>query len=163
MVLGLGLVVLLSLVASTVVAAVVRFVGNVLPVAGRLIEVADFAVWVVILTVSFAVIYKVLPDVKAAWGDIWVGAAVAGVLFTVGKALIAAYLARSTTASAFGAAGSLVVFLLWVYYSAQVFLLCAEFTQVYARRCGTGIVPDENSVRVLKTYEGAGSELGDQG
>jgi membrane protein len=82
-----------------------------------------------------------LPDVRISWGDVWVGGAVTAVLYTLGKFLLGLYLARSTVSSAYGAAGSLVVLLLWVYYSAQIIFLGAEFTQVYARKYGSEIVP----------------------
>jgi len=88
----------------------------------------------VIITFMFAVIYKALPDVKLAWRNVWTGAAVTAVLFTIGKTLIGLYLGRSTVASVYGAAGSLIVILLWVYYSAQIVFFGAEFTKVYSRR-----------------------------
>ncbi len=152
MVLGLGFILLISLMASTAVAAFVGIASGILPAAGRYLGVLDFVLWFLVLTVSFAVIYKVLPDVHIAWRDVGVGAAAAALLFSVGKSLISAYLAHSATTAPFGAASSLAVFLLWIYYSAQIFLLCGEFTQVYAKRYGTGITPKENFLCVLKTY-----------
>ena len=89
------------------------------------------------ITVLFALIYKIMPRVKVAWRDVWIGAAVTSLLFTAGKLLIGLYIGRSGVATAFGAAGSLVVLLLWVYYSAQIFLLGAEFTWVYAHELGS--------------------------
>jgi membrane protein len=89
------------------------------------------------ITGLFAVVYKVLPRVKIAWRDVWVGAAATSVLFTIGKFLIGYYLGTSSVASGFGAAASLVVLLVWVYYSAQIFLFGAEFTWVYAHRIGS--------------------------
>jgi membrane protein len=89
------------------------------------------------ITAMFAMIYKWIPRVKVDWRDVWVGAALTALLFTVGKTLIGLYIGRSGVASAFGAAASLVVLLVWVYYSAQIFLLGAEFTWVYARRHGS--------------------------
>ena len=84
------------------------------------------------VTVGFAMIYKLMPRVRVQWRDVWVGAAVTALLFTIGKHLIGLYIGKSSVASGFGAAGSLVVVLVWVYYSAQIFLLGAEFTWVYA-------------------------------
>jgi membrane protein len=87
----------------------------------------------------FAVIYKLLPDVRITWQNVWVGAAVTALLFTIGKSLIGLYLGRSTVASVYGAAGSLIVILLWIYYSAQVVFFGAEFTKVYSRHFGTRV------------------------
>jgi membrane protein len=89
----------------------------------------------------FALLFKVLPDVQISWGDVWVGGAITALLFTLGKYLLGIYLARSTVSSAYGAAGSLVALLLWVYYSAQIIFMGAEFTQVYARKYGAEIIP----------------------
>jgi membrane protein len=150
MVLGFGLVLLLSLLVSTAITAFVTFASTTLPFAGHKLAVADFFVWLLILTFFFGLLYKVLPDAKISWVDVWVGAIAAAFLFIAGQLLISLYITRSSAASAFGAAGSLVIFLLWIYYSAQVFLLCSEFTQVYARRRSRKIVPDENAVRVTK-------------
>jgi membrane protein len=102
----------------------------------------------VVTTLLFAVIFRFLPDAKIAWRDVWLGAAVTAVLFEVGKFLIGLYLGRSGIASAYGAAGSLAVLLIWLYYSAQIFLFGAELTKVYANRYGSRIVPAENAVPV---------------
>jgi membrane protein len=131
---------------------IAEFASPLLPIDASHLEIANFIVSLCIMTVAFALIYKILPDARIAWPDVWAGAVAAALLFTVGKTLIGFYLARATVASPFGAAGSLAILLLWVYYSAQIFLLCGEFTQVYARRRGAGIVPDENAVRVVKSY-----------
>jgi len=109
---------------------------------------ADFVVSLGVITFLFAMIYKFLPDVKIAWRDVWVGALVTGVLFTLGKFLIGLYLGSSAVGSAYGAAGSFAVFLIWVYYSAQVLFVGAEFTQVYAEHCGSRIVPKENAILI---------------
>ena len=100
--------------------------------------------------------FKFLPDVKIAWRDVWIGAAVTAVLFAIGKFLIGLYLGHSSATSVFGAAGSLVVLLLWIYYSAQILFFGAEFTQVYARRYGSRIVPDEHAVKVREVKEVVG-------
>jgi membrane protein len=150
MVLGFGVVLLLSLLVSTAITGLVTFAGRTLLFAGHRLAIADSFVWLCILTFFFGVLYKVLPDAKISWPDVWIGAIAAAFLFIAGQLLISLYITRSSAASAFGAAGSLVIFLLWIYYSAQVFLLCSEFTQVYAKHRSTRIVPDENAVRVIK-------------
>ena len=99
-----------------------------------MMETANALLSFVVITFMFAVISKLLPDVRIAWRNVWTGAAVTAVLFTIGKTLIALYLGGSTVASVYGAAGSLIVILLWVYYSAQVVFFGAEFTKVYSRR-----------------------------
>jgi membrane protein len=100
------------------------------------------------LTVMFAALFKWLPDVRIHWRDVWFGALVTALLFSLGRTLIGFYLARATTASLFGAAGSLIVLLFWVYYSAQILFFGAEITEVYARRYGQGIEPDETAFHV---------------
>jgi membrane protein len=109
--------------------------------------------WIVsfaLITLLFAIMYKLLPDVKLRWRDVWVGAAVTAVLFTIGKYLIGLYLAHSVTVSAYGAAASLVVILLWVFYSSQIFLFGAEFTKVYADKYGRPVVSQEMAEPVTK-------------
>jgi membrane protein len=93
--------------------------------------------------------YKVLPDVEIAWRDVWIGAVVTALLFTLGKSLIGLYLGKSSVASTYGAAGSLVVLLLWIYYSSQILFLGAEFTQVYATHYGSQIRPSKHAVPVV--------------
>jgi membrane protein len=95
-------------------------------------------------------IFKYLPDVKIAWSDVWLGAFITAILFTVGKFAIGLYLGRSAIASSYGIAGSLIVLLVWVYYSAQIVFFGAEFTRVYANRFGGKIVPSENAVPVTR-------------
>ncbi|HSC64787.1 MAG TPA: YihY/virulence factor BrkB family protein [Caldimonas sp.] len=137
MVLGIGFLLILSLVVSAAVAAVGKFAAPVSGIGVALAELLNLGVSFALVTVTFAMIYKIIPRVKIGWRDVWVGAAVTAVLFAVGKSLIGLYLGRSTFASGFGAAGSLVVLLVWVYYSAQIFLLGAEFTWVYAHVFGS--------------------------
>jgi membrane protein len=100
-------------------------------------QVINFIISFVLITLMFALIYKIIPRVRIQWRDVWIGAAVTSFLFTLGKSLIGLYLGKSGVASGFGAAGSLVVLLIWVYYSAQIFLLGAEFTWVYAHAEGS--------------------------
>ena len=134
MILGLGFLLTVSLVLSAVVSALGKVWGPYLGVWLILAEVLNFVIGLGLVTVLFAMIYKLMPNVPVRWRDVWTGAAVTALLFSVGKVLIGLYIGRSGVTSSFGAAGSLVVLLLWVYYSAQIFLLGAEFTHAYARR-----------------------------
>jgi membrane protein len=145
MVLGIAFLLLVSLVLSTVLTMFVDWGHGILPGADWLWQVINFLVSFAVVTFLFAAIFKVLPDVQIAWRDVSLGAAVTAALFTIGKYLLGLYLANA--GSTYGAVGSLVVFLLWVYYSAQILFMGAEFTQVYARRYGSGIHPDEDAVR----------------
>jgi membrane protein len=146
MVVGIGFLLLVSLAASAWLAAVGKFFVRLLPLPAAAMETANALLSFVIITLMFGLIYKLLPDVKMAWRNVWPGAAVAALLFTIGKSLIGLYLGRSTVASVYGAAGSLVVILLWIYYSAQLVFFGAEFTKVYSRRFGAVVVPDTTAV-----------------
>jgi membrane protein len=149
MVLMVGTLLVISLLASAVLSTLSHFFGTFfLPLPSSLLQLVNFAVSFGILTLAFAMIYKVLPDVRIRWRDVWVGAAITSLLFTLGKTLIGIYVGQSLLGSVYGAAGSLVLILLWVYYSAQVFLFGAEFTQVYARKHGLRIEPTHNAIRV---------------
>jgi len=134
MVAVIGFLLLVSLAASALVNAMGTYFTAWLPIPAVLIELINLGVSVAVITVLFAAIYKVLPDVDIEWGDVWVGAAVTSALFTIGKSLIGLYLGQSAVGSAYGAAGSLMTLLVWVYYSALIVLLGAEFTYVYAHR-----------------------------
>ncbi len=146
MVLGIAAVLFVSMIASTILSALNGYFAQLLPGLGFLPELLNDLISFAIGTLLFAMIYKVLPDVTVAWRDVWVGAAVTSLLFTAGKFLIGLYLAKTSAASAYGAAGSLVIILLWVYYSAQILFLGAEFTQAYANR--SHIVPGRHPGRV---------------
>ena len=137
LVLGIGFLLIVSLVMSAALAALGRWWGPRFEAIALVADMLNFALSFVALTVMFAMIYKWLPRVKVAWRDVWLGAALTSWLFAVAKSVIGFYIGRSGTTSAFGAAASLVVLLLWVYYSAQIFLLGAEFTWVYAGRYGS--------------------------
>jgi membrane protein len=141
MVVGIGFLLLVSLIVSAALAAFSKYVNDLLPGMGILSIVASDAVAFGVITVLFAMIFKVLPDVKIAWRGVWVGAAVTSLLFTLGKFLLGWYLGRSSTISAYGAAGSVVLVLLWVYYSAQILFFGAEITKVYAKRFGVYVQP----------------------
>lgn len=138
-----GALLIASLVASTVVTSLSAQIFGNAPVLGPVI---DFVVSTAVVTLLFAVIFKYLPDVRIDWSDVLLGAFVTAVLFSVGRIGLALYLSYGSTASAFGAAGSLAALLVWVYYSAQIFFFGAEFTQVYARRHGRAIEPDEHAI-----------------
>lgn len=137
MILTIGFLLLVSLVMSAALAAAGKWWNSNFRGWEAVLHIANFVLSFVIITVLFAMIYKILPRVRIAWRDVWIGAAVTAVLFAIGKFLIGLYLGKSGIVSGFGAAGSIVVLLVWVYYSAQIFLLGAEFTWVYAYRFGS--------------------------
>ena len=137
LVLGLGFLLLVSLVVSAALGAVGNFIAPLLPWPVFLLESVNFLLSLGVIALLLAMIFKYLPDAEIAWSDVWMGAAVASLLLTTGKALIGLYLARSTVASAYGAASSLVIILTWVYYSAQIVLFGAEVTQVYSHQHGS--------------------------
>jgi membrane protein len=139
MVMGIGFLLLVSLVMSAVLAMLGKWWGSVFAGAQIILEAVNFVVSFAIISGLFAMIYKFIPRVKVAWRDVWIGAIVTAALFNMGKFLIGVYLGRSGIASGFGAAGSVVLLLVWVYYSAQIFLLGAEFTWVYAHRHGSRV------------------------
>src|SRR5262249_53433307 len=146
-VLSTGILLLVSLVISAALAPLGKFLTpDVLPGSTYLWQAVNNVLSLGLVTLLFALMYKVLPDARIAWSDVWIGALVTALLFTGGKYLIALYLGRSSMTSAFGAASSLVAILLWVYYSAQILLAGAEFTRVYACRHGSSIVPRENAM-----------------
>jgi membrane protein len=152
MVLGIGILFLLLLLLSTALSVVQKYLGDRLPGSHVLWQGFNFLIPFVVSTLLFALIYKVLPDAVIAWRDVWVGALATAVLMSIGNLAIGFYLGRSSTASAYGAAGSLVVLLLWIYYSAQIFFFGAELTQVYASRYGSRIRSAGEAV-------GAGKEI----
>ncbi len=145
MILGIGFLLLVSLIISAAVSAIGKIVFSALPGTQILMEVLNVVISFIVVTVLFALIYKVLPDVEIKWRDVWLGAAFTSILFVIGKFLIGFYLGRSSYTSAYGAAGSLVIVLLWIYYSAQILFFGAEFTRVYAAQSGTEIVPAKNA------------------
>ena len=137
LVLSMGLLVMISLIVNAFLAMAGKYFQDWLPIPELFLQMITFLVSFAVTTLLFALIYKVVPDVHIAWSDVIVGAAVTSLLFTGGKLLIALYLGKSSTGSAYGAAGSLVVLLAWVYYSAQIFFFGAEFTQAYANTYGS--------------------------
>lgn len=152
MILVIAFLLLVSLILSAVVSTAGGFIASLLPGA-----LGSAALWAInlglsllVITALFAAIFKILPDAEVAWGDVWRGALVTAVLFVLGKFLLSLYIGQSDPGSAYGAAGSLAIILIWIFYSALILFLGAEFTQVYARRRGGGIQPDEDAVRVVE-------------
>jgi len=159
MVVGIGFVLLVSLVMSAWLVAVGTYFGQLLPAPAAALEALNFVISFAVITILFAMTFKLLPAVTIAWRDVWLGAAVTSLLFTVGKFVIGFYLGKSAVASAYGAAGSLVIIVVWVYYTAQILLLGAEFTKVWTKRRGSGFVPAITAVPVTeeaRTEQGLG-------
>jgi len=136
-VLGAGFLLLASLVVTACLSVAERFVGSLLPKPLLLLESLNFVFSFGMVTILFASIFKFIPDTAIRWRDVWMGAAISSLLFTVGKVIIGVYLGHSALASAYGAAASLVIFLVWIYYSAQILLFGAELTHVYATKYGS--------------------------
>ena len=153
MVLGVGFLLLVSLVITAFLSGLTQLMGSLVGGAAVIAHGVDIAVSFGFVTVLFAMIYKFLPDVDIHWRDVLIGAALTSFLFTVGKFAIGLYLGTSGVTSAFGAAGALITVLLWVYYSSLIFFLGAEFTQVYASRLGSGVVPAENAQPIAAVPE----------
>jgi len=145
---GVCFLLLVSLVIESLLKGFSHYVQSIVPGG---IVIALVAYWVfdlALIILLFAWIFKYLPDAKIQWRDVWIGAALTAVLFAVGKWALGLYLGSGSAASAYGAASSLISLLLWVYYSSQILLFGAEFTQVYATHAGRGVAPDEHAVRV---------------
>jgi membrane protein len=153
MVLVIGFLLLVSLLLSAILAAISHYFGDLIPSFQFVGQLLNFTLSFVVITLLFAAIYKVLPDVKVPWQNLWLGAIVTALLFNAGKSLIGLYLGNSAVSSTYGAAGSLVVILIWIFYSAQILLLGAEFTHVYARYRGTPIRPTRYAVRASSGYD----------
>jgi membrane protein len=143
--LGTAFLLLVSLLLSTALAAIGKWFGQLLPLPEVVLQTFNLLLSLVVITGLFALIFKVLPDAHIAWRDVWIGAALTSVLFTIGKFAIELYLGKSNVGSSYGAAGSLVLILVWVYYSVQILLYGAEFTQVYANLVGQKIQPTEEA------------------
>jgi len=159
LILSFGFILLVSLVLSAVLAAMGGMLSRFVPgwvVFGYLL---NYAVALAIMTALIAMIYKILPDVKIAWRDVWVGALVTSILFQIGKLAIGMYVGKASVGSPFGAAGSLAVLLVWVYYSSQIILLGAEFTRVSALHRGARIEPSANAMPVMLAPEAVKTAL----
>jgi membrane protein len=137
MVLAVGFLLLISLVVTALVTGLSQFIGTLIGGAAFVAHLLDILVSFAFVTLLFAMIYKFVPDIRIQWKDVWIGAALTSILFTIGKFLIGLYLGSSGVTSVYGAAGSLITVLLWVYYSSLIFLLGAEFTQAYTSTYGS--------------------------
>jgi membrane protein len=149
MVLSIGFLLVVSMFANTILTAIARNLGDSLPGQACVLRIANVMLFLGIVTLLFAVIYKVLPDTTIMWSDVIIGAVATSLLFVIGKFLIGLYLVYSSMVSVYGAAGSLVVVLVWVYYSAQIFYFGAEFTKVYASRRGHRTSPRGEDMLVV--------------
>jgi membrane protein len=147
-VLAIGFLLLVSLVISVLLAAVGHYMSGRFQLSSTAWQIWDFAVSFVVVSALFAMIFKLLPNVRLRWRDVWPGAVATSLLFSLGKLLIGYYLATSSMASSFGAAGSVVIILAWIYYSACILFFGAEITKIYARKFGSGVVPNSRAVLV---------------
>ena len=150
MVLGIGFLLLVSLILSATLSAMSTYFSHLIPGFDVLWQVINFLVAFGITTFLFAMIFKFLPNVHITWGDVWIGALITSFLFSIGRFLLGLYLGNGSFGSTYGAAGSLIIILAWVYYAAQILFFGAEFTQVYARRYGSQIRPDKNAVSLTR-------------
>ena len=137
LILGVGFLLLVSLALNAAIAALGSLFRSLLPTSEAVLQVAVFVISFLVITFLFAAIYKFLPDVQLKWSDVTVGACFTALLFTIGKQLIGLYLGKASFGSTYGAAGSLVIVLVWVYYSAQLFFFGAEFTKIYTEKFGS--------------------------
>jgi membrane protein len=148
MVAGVCFLLLVSLVVESVLKSFSQYVQAMFP-GGIIIALVVYSIFdLAVVVLLFALIFKFLPDVKIQWRDVWIGAVMTAIFFAIGKWALGLYLGSGTAASAYGAASSLITLLLWIYYSSQILLFGAEFTQVYAARAGRAFVPDKYAVRV---------------
>lgn len=151
-VLSFGFLLILSLILSGVLATAGVYLANVLPVKIYIFSILNIGVSFLLITFIFAMIYKFIPDVKISWNDVWIGAAVTTFLFMIGNMLIGFYMRNVSIESVYGAAGSFIIILLWLYYNAQIFFLGAEFTKVYAHEYGSFSSKLQKWVSVVKKF-----------
>jgi membrane protein len=152
MVLGIGFLLMVSLLVSALLSGLQDQISQFLPGSDTVWQVVNNLVSLAVFTLLFGLIYKFLPDVELEWRDVWFGGLVTALLFTLGKFAIGFYLGRGSVGSGFGAAGSLVVLMVWIYYSAQIVLLGAEITQAYVRHRGRVIAPAKGAVKVREAW-----------
>ena len=150
-ILVVGFLLLVSLLLTAAIAFVGKQFGTMVPGMEALIQLLNAILSLAVITLLFAMMFKILPDANIAWRDVWIGAFITALLFTIGKFALGFYLGRSGVASSYGAAGSLIVLLIWVYYSSQIVFFGAEFAQVYANRFGSRVTPSSNAVAVPKS------------
>jgi len=153
MVMAIGFLLIVSLVVSTILTAAGDWLGVLLPIHPVLWRFMSFVAALVIVTFLFALIFKILPDAHIQWRDVWTGAFLTALLFSIGKFLLALYLGREGAVSAPGAAGALILTLSWVFYTSNILLFGAEFTQVWARHKGRDILPTERAYRLEPTTD----------
>lgn len=153
MVVGIGFLLLVTLVVSAGLSALGKYMSGLVPGLDVLWMITNAVVSFAVVTLLFAMIFKVLPDVKVRWRDVWIGAIVTAALFTAGKFGLGLYIGRSSAVSAYGAAGSIVLILLWVYYSAQILFFGAEITEAYANRHGRRLEPASNAEWIIQPGE----------
>jgi membrane protein len=146
-----GFLLLISLILSAIIAFIGEWFGGFVPGTEILIQILNAIISLAVITMLFAMIFKFLPDIEIAWRDVWIGALITAALFTVGKEILGLYLGKSGLASSYGAAGSLIVLLVWVYYSAQIVFFGAEFTKAYAKKFGSHVTPTEIAMPVSKS------------
>ena len=147
---GVCFLLLVSLTVETILRGLSAYLQNLLP-GGHILALALFLVLDVgVVILLFAMIFRYLPDIKIGWRDVWIGASLTALLFVIGKFILGLYLGSGAAGSAYGAASSLITLLLWIYYSAQILLFGAEFTQVYATTYGSQIEPEAHAVRVQR-------------
>lgn len=163
MVLGLGFLLLISMVLTTAAEAASTMLSSILKVPPAMVAGFSAVVTYIVVVIFFALLFKYLPDVKVRWKPILIGALVTGALFTVGKFGLSMYLGKQATSSSYGAAGSVVVILLWVYYASVIMFLGAEFTKVYAKETGAAMQPDQYAVRTNQDASGKPKHAGESG
>jgi membrane protein len=156
MILSVGFLLLLSLMVSAVLSALSHFAATATTLSGLapFWQIVNTIISFGVITLLFATLYKLLPDVKIAWSDVWVGSGITSLLFMIGRYLLGLYLGSTAISSTYGAAGSLIILLVWFYYSAQILFFGAEFTQVYARQYGSQIVPNRYAVPLNDSHDG---------
>ncbi|MDX1953382.1 MAG: YihY/virulence factor BrkB family protein [Verrucomicrobiota bacterium] len=146
MVMSIGFLLLISLLVSAALAGMTKFMSGWFGGTEFIAQALNFTVSLAVITLLFAMIFKIMPDVKISWKDVWIGAGFTALLFTFGKFALGMYLGRSSVVSMYGAAGSLVIVLLWVYYSSQILFFGVELTQVYANRFGSTVEPSKHAI-----------------
>ncbi|BAU64131.1 ribonuclease BN [Stanieria sp. NIES-3757] len=152
-VLGIGFLLLVSLIISAILSALNNYLSGLIPGLDVIWQIVNFIVSFAVTTVLFALMYRFLPDVKIRWNDVGIGAIITSLLFSIGRFILGAYLGGGSFGSTYGAAGSLVIILAWVYYSTQILFFGAEFTQVYAKRYGSRIIPNKHAVPLNKSSQ----------
>src|SRR5919106_2531830 len=153
MVLGIGFLLLVSLVISAGLAALGDYLSGLPFFSELMLQILHLIISLGLISLLFAMIFKFIPDIEIAWRNVWLRAALTAALFTIGKTLIGVYLGQTEVGSTFGAAGSLAVLMIWIYYSSQILFLGAEFTQVFTKRSGVRPPPDENALKVKRSKQ----------